>query len=419
MKRMDSEDMPRSAQAAGPHPGMGFREFVTIIAALMAMNALAIDSMLPGLQLIGKSLGIDFENQRQWIITAYLLGFGSAQIVYGTLSDRFGRRPVLLAGIVIYTIASFVAAWATSFELMIFARVAQGVGAASTRVLAVSIVRDCYSGRAMARIMSLTFIVFLTAPIIAPSIGQLILLVTEWPWIFRALALFGLVMALWTWLRLPETLHPEDRIPISFGRVTQAFRIALTTRNSVGYMLAMTLILGALFGFINSVQQLFADVFMAPQWFTTVFALVAVFMAFAALINSRIVIRLGTRRVSHWALVGFITLSALHTAVALAGFETIWTFALFQSCIMFCFGLVASNFNAIAMEPLGHIAGTASSVQGFVTTVGGALIGFFIGQHFNGTAVPLTLGFASCGLLAFGLVFVTERGRMFASGQQR
>ena len=417
---MDSERMPPSARVERvPHPGMGFREFVIIIAALMAMNALAIDSMLPGLQLIGEALGVAVENQRQWIITAYLLGFGSAQIVYGTLSDRFGRRPVLLAGIIIYTIASLVAAWASTFELMVVARVLQGVGAASTRVLAVSIVRDCYSGRVMARIMSLTFIVFLAAPIIAPSIGQGILLVAAWPWIFRALALFGLGMALWTWLRLPETLHDEDRIPISFGRVTQAFRIALTTRVSVGYMLAMTLILGALFGFINSVQQLFATVFGAPQWFTTVFALVAVFMAFAALLNSRIVIRLGTRRVSHSALVGFIALSALHTTTALTGHETIWTFALFQSAIMFCFGLVASNFNAIAMEPLGHIAGTASSVQGFVTTVGGALIGFFIGQHFNGTAVPLTLGFAICGCIAFGLVFFTERGRMFAPGQRR
>ena len=409
-------DIARSGIPALVHPGMGFKEFVIIMAALMAMNALAIDSMLPALPQIGHSLGIEVFNQRQWIITAYLLGFGGAQIIYGTLSDRFGRKPVLLAGICIYALASLLASQAGSFEFMIAARVAQGIGAASTRVLAVSIIRDCYSGRVMARIMSLAFIVFLAAPIIAPSIGQGILLLAPWPWIFSVLAAFGILMLCWTGFRLPETLHAEDRMPIQFGRVTNAFRLALTTRISVLYMLAMTLIMGALFGFINSVQQVFADVFALPQWFTTVFALVAIFMGLAALLNSRIVVRMGTRRVSHAALVGFIVFSVVHCAVAVAGLESIWTFAVLQALTMFCFGLVTSNFNAIAMEPLGHIAGTASSVQGFVTTVGGALIGLFVGQHFDGTVVPLTLGYAICGMLAIVLIAIAEHGRMFRSG---
>ena len=416
---MDSETPVRDEAPVEPisrHPGLTFRAFVITVAALMAMNALSIDSMLPALPQIGQTLGITLDNDRQWVVTAYLLGFGGAQIIYGPLSDRFGRKPVLLVGIAIYALASLFATFAGSFTLMITARVLQGVGAAATRVLAISIVRDCYSGRPMARIMSLTFIVFLAAPIIAPSLGQAILLVAPWPVIFALLAVFGVFMLVWTAVKLPETLNAEDRLPIEFHRVAQAFRLALTTRSSVGYMLASTLVMGGLFGFINSVQQIFADVLKQPQWFTTVFACVAFFMAVAALLNSRVVLRFGMHVVSHLALLGFILCAVLHCAVAISGHESIWTFAVFQAGIFFFFGLVVSNFNTIAMEPLGHVAGTASSVQGFVTTFGGALIGFFIGQHFNGTVVPLTLGFAVTGSLAFLTIFIAERGRMFRPG---
>lgn len=398
------------------HPGLSFRAFVVTVAALMAMNALSVDSMLPALPEIGRAFQITLENDRQWVVTAYLLGFGGAQIIYGPLSDRFGRKPVLIAGISIYALASIIATFSSGFTPMIAARVMQGVGAAATRVLAVSIIRDCYSGRPMARILSLTFIVFLAAPIIAPSLGQLILLVAPWQTIFGMLALFGLIMLAWTIAKLPETLDPRDRLPLEFGRVLQAFRLALTTRTSVGYMLASTLVLGGLFGFINSVQQIFADVLHEPEWFTTVFAGVAGFMAAAALLNSRIVGRFGMHVVSHWALVGFIAMAALHCLVALLFGETLLGFAAFQSGIMFFFGLTTSNFNTIAMEPLGHVAGTASSVQGFVTTFGGALIGLFIGQNFDGTVLPLAFGFLATASLAFMIVMVTERGRMFRPG---
>jgi DHA1 family bicyclomycin/chloramphenicol resistance-like MFS transporter len=261
--------------------------------------------------------------------------------------------------------------------------------------------------------MSLTFIVFLGAPIVAPTLGQLIVLVAPWPWIFGALALFGaLIVALSAW-RLPETLKPENRRPISPAALLDAFRIALTERTAVGYMLASTCIVGALFGFLNSAQQVFADALDAERWFAGVFALVAVFMGASSFLNSRIVERLGTRRVSHAALLGFIFFSALHAAIALGGRETLLTFIVLQSATMFCFGLVGSNFGAMAMEPLGRIAGTAASVQGLITTVGGALIGLVIGQQFDGTTAPLTVGFALCGLAALALVLWTEQGRLF------
>ena len=392
---------------------MSFHAFVGLAAALMATNALAIDSMLPALPEMARTLGILQDNDRQWIVTAYLLGFGVAQIVYGTISDRFGRRPVLLFGLTVYVLASIAAAFSGSFETMMLARVLQGVGAAATRVLVVSIVRDCYSGRDMARVMSLALIVFLAVPILAPSIGQAILWVAPWRWIFGVLTIFGAAVMLWVILKLPETLHEEDRKPIAFDTVLAAFRTTLTTRIAVGYMLAMAFVLGGLFGFINSAQQVFVDVFHAPEWFTTIFALIAMFMAVASLLNSRIVVRLGMRRVSHTALLGYIALTGTHALIALAGHESLWSFAAFQGGAMFCFGLLAPNFGAMAMDPLGHVAGTASSVQGFVTTVVGALLGFYIGQHFNGTVVPLTLGFSLCGLVALCIVLVAEKGRLF------
>ena len=407
-----------SAPTASPHPGMSFRQFVALVAAMMATNALAIDSMLPALPAIGDSLAIESPHARQWIVTSYLLGFGGAQLFYGTLADRYGRRPVLLAGFAVYTIASLLAAAATGFEAMMAARVLQGIGAAATRVLAVSIVRDCYSGRQMARVMSLAFLVFLAVPVIAPSIGQLITLVAPWRWIFGVLALFGLVVGTWAAIKLPETLHPEDRTPIAFAPVLASFSTILTNRVAMGYMFAMTLVFGSLFGFINSVQQVFTDVFHAPTIFPAVFAFIALFIAVASLLNARIVGRVGSRRVSHTALLGFIAVSVVHAGVALMGWETLWSFALLQGLTMFAFGLIGPNFGAMSMEPLGHVAGTASSVQGFISTVGGALLGFAIGQHMDGTVVPLTAGFVILGTGGLLLVLYAERGRLFQPQQK-
>lgn len=392
---------------------MGFKEFVALMAALMAINALSIDAMLPVLPQIGTSLGILTENAQQWVITSYLLGFGAAQLIYGPLADAFGRKPVLLFGIATYTVFTVVAAFAPSLATMIVVRVLQGAGAAATRVLVVTIIRDRYSGRVMARVMSLIFIVFLAAPVLAPALGQAIALVAPWQLIFAVLAIFGAGTAVWSWARLPETLHPEDRRAVSPAGVLEAFRLVLSSRIAVGYMLALTTMLGALFAFINSVQQVFADALGAPQLLAIVFALAAGWMAVASFLNSKIVERVGTHRVSHAALLGFIVVSIAHSVLAFAGHETVLSFATLQAAAMFCFGLVGANFNSIAMEPLGRVAGTGSSVFGFVTTVGGALIGFAIGQQFDGSVVPLTLGFVACGVATLVLVAITEKGRLF------
>jgi DHA1 family bicyclomycin/chloramphenicol resistance-like MFS transporter len=400
-----------------PLPELGFRQFVAMIAAIMAVNALAIDSMLPSLPAISVSLHIATENERQWVVTAYLLGMGVSQIIYGALADAYGRKPVLLTGLGLYVFFSLMAALSTSFEMMIAARLLQGMGAAAARVLTVSIVRDRYAGRQMARVVSLALIVFLSVPIFAPSIGQAIVLFASWRWIFGALAMFASILILWIIFRLPETLHPEDRAPLSAKAMLHGFRLSLTSRMGVGYMLGAMLVIGALFGFLNSAQQIFSDVFGAPRLFPILFAAIATGMALSSFLNSRIVEKLGTRIVSHGALLGFVAISAFHVLLAASGHDTIFRFAFLQFCTMFCFGLIAGNFSAMAMEPLGHVAGTAASVQGFVTTVGGALLGFFVGQNFNGTVVPLILGFAGFGAAAILVVLVTEKGRLFRPTQ--
>ncbi|MDZ7631521.1 MAG: multidrug effflux MFS transporter [Gemmatimonadaceae bacterium] len=377
------------AHVTRPNQKIGFREFVALIAALTALNALAIDAMLPALPQIGTALGVTTDNKRQWVITAYLLGVSSTQVVYGVLADRFGRKRVLLTGVELYAVFAPSAAFATTFTQLVWARAFMGAGAAALQVLAVSIIRDRFAGAQMARVMSLTFMVFLTAPVLAPSIGQAILSVSGWRTIFGFLATFSLVLMTWATLRLPETLHPDDRLPLDVRRVAHAFRTVFGSRMTAGYMLAAACVLGGLFGFITSVQQVFTDIFHAPTLFPLIFAAVAMGMAASSLLNSRIVERLGVRYVSHRALVGFLVFGGVHWLVARGGYESIATFALLQGAMMFCFGMIAANFASIAMEPLGHVAGTGSSIYGSITMAVGSTLGFAIGQQFDGTAVPL------------------------------
>lgn len=395
-----------------PHEGLTFGGFVVLMASIMALNGLAIDSMLPALPHIGEEFGLQDENRSQWIISAYLLGFGACQIFFGPLADRYGRRGPLLFGVGMYALFSLVAVFVTSFEVMILTRVLQGAGAAATRSLSVAIVRDNYSGRRMASVMSLVFIVFLVVPILAPLFGQGLMLFVSWHWIFAALAVLSSLLFWQIAFRLPESLRPEDKLPLEIGRVFRAFAVVLTTRMSIGYTLAMTLVLGALFAFINSAQQIFADVFGIPALFTLVFASIAGCMALSSFINSRIVERIGSRRVSHTAIIGFTVFSAINLLTAVTGDQTLLTFSVLLAATMFCFGLTGPNFGAMAMEPVGHIAGTASSVQGCVTTLGGAVIGFIIGQQYDGSTLPLLVGFTLLGASAIAVVLVTEK-RLF------
>jgi len=405
--------MTRHVAAQQVERRLGFVEFVVLIAALQALGALSIDSMLPNLPAIGASLGVMDENRRQLVITAYLLALGVSQVVYGPLADRFGRRPVLLTGLVIFVAFSLLATLAPTFELLLLARALQGVGAAACRTITVSVVRDRYVGREMARVISLTSMVFMAVPIMAPALGQLVLMVASWRWLFGLLGLVGAALLVWTLTRLPESLHPEDRLPIQPRRIARAFATAALNRTSVGYILGQAFLFGGLLGFITSAQQVVAEALGAGDRFPLIFAICASFIAVASLLNARLVMRLGMRRLSHAALLGYVAVAAVHLAVVLSGHETLAVFVVCQAATMFCFGLASGNFGAMAMEPMGHIAGVASSFQGFVSMVGASLIGFAVGQAFNGTIVPLEAGYLLCGLCALAAVLTAEDGRLF------
>jgi MFS transporter, DHA1 family, multidrug resistance protein len=396
------------ANAAGRAPGR--REFVLLIAALMASNALGIDAMLPALPAIGEALGVAEENRRQLVITFYMLGFGAAQIAYGPLADRFGRKRLLVGCMLAYAGFALLSGLAGSFTLLLVARTLHGVAAAGTRVLVIAVVRDRFEGSAMAQVMSTAMIIFMLAPILAPGLGQLLLEVGSWRWIFLALAIYALALSVWAALRLPETLAREHRRPLSTRHFAAAVRETLTTRVSAGNTAAMTLTFGALLGFINSIQQVVFDVFHRPELIGIVFACIAGPMAVSSWLNSRLVMRFGSRRLLLTAMSAFTGMATLHLVLILTVGETIWSFVAVQALTMGCFGLIGSNSGALAMEPLGHIAGTASALQGLLSTVGAALIGLLIGQLFNGTTIPLVAGFVICGALGLAIAAWANAG---------
>ena len=411
MNRIHADE---SRSLSEPRAGPGFREFVVLMAGLMSLNALAIDAMVPALPAIGDSLDILVENDRQLVVSVYVIGFGTTQLLYGPLADRYGRKPVLLASLFLYVGFALLCAAAGSFLLLLAGRFAQGAAAASTRVLVISIIRDRYEGTAMARLMSLVFMVFLLMPVLAPTFGQLTLLVAPWRWIFFGLAGFAAVMMLWTAMRLPETLKPEYRRPFSLPAMIDGARETLSNRQSLGYTLAFTVMIGALMGYINSIQQIVFDVFGRPELIAATFAGVALPMAATSYLNARLVMRIGIRRIAHSGMILFTLLAALHLAFAEIG-ESLAVFVLMQGLIMACFGLASSNCGTLAMQPLGHVAGTASSVQGTISTIVGASVGIAIGQSFDGSVIPLVSGYFLCGATALGIVAITERGRLFGS----
>jgi len=403
--------------SAGPGPvpgprGPGFGEFVVLAAALMSTQALAVDAMLPALPTILAALRVGIANHGQWIITAYVAGLGVGQLLWGLISDRYGRRPVLLTGLSLYVLAAVLCGLTDSFIALLAWRFTHGLAAASV-VVTRSVIRDLYSGRHMARVMSLTYIVFLMVPLAAPSLGQLVLMVAPWRFIFMVFAGFGASVWLWALLRLPETLHPEYRLTLTRAHIVGAVRLVLTDRTSLCYTLAVSVMFGALLAYVGMMPQIFSVVFRRPALMPAMFALCALGMGFASFLNSRIVERIGMRIISHTALLAYIGVSMLHMAVAALGLERMWTFVLLQSLTMACFSLAASNFGAMAMEPVGKVAGIGAALQGCVSMVGGALVGAFIGRQFTGSTLPLAAGAWGCGLISLVFVLLAEQGRLF------
>ena len=400
--------MPEKREAAK----IGFLEFVVLAAAMMSTQAIAIDAMLPAFPIIGRSLEVANENHVQWIVTAYMSGLGCGQLFWGLMSDRFGRRPILVGGLGLYVLAALLCGLAGSFHTLLVWRFVHGLAAASV-VVTRSVIRDLYSGRHMARVMSLTFMVFLTVPILAPSLGQFVLWLAPWRYIFIVCGLFAAFVCTWAFWRLPETLHPEYRLTLNLSHIAGAIRLVAFNRSSLCYTFAMSVMFGGIMAYVGMVQQIFGEVFHRANLMPSMFALCATCMGVAAFLNSRIVERFGMRRISHTALLTYLGITGLHSAIAFMGFERLWVFVVLQSATMACFALSISNFGAMAMEPIASVAGIGASLQGFVSTLGGAMVGALIGRQFNGTMVPLPAGSLGCGLTSLLFVLLAEKGRLF------
>lgn len=396
---------------------LSLAEFVIMTAMLMALNALAIDIMLPALPAMGADFAVTHENDRQLVIVAYMLGFGVSQLIYGPLTDRFGRRGVLFISLFFYSIAGVACVFAPSFEWLIAARVFQGASAGGSRVIAVSAARDLYVGREMAKVMSLVMIVFMAAPIIAPYIGQQMLKVMDWRGIFWGLAGFGVVMFVWVFVRLRETLPPERRQPFNLATMFRNYGKVIRTREALGYTIASGFLFGGLMSYISASEQLYHEVYPTGDMFPLWFAGAAVAMTVSNLLNSQLVERLGMRVISHAALIALVVISAVHAGLALMGPVP---FPLFYTLVLLAFfmiGFQGPNYNAIAMEPLGALAGSGAALIGFASSFVSASIGGLIARQFDGTITPIFIGHFIVSALALLTIFITERGRLMRANR--
>jgi DHA1 family bicyclomycin/chloramphenicol resistance-like MFS transporter len=393
--------MNASAEQAGP----SLAEFVVIISLMMSLTALSIDAMLPALPQIGRDLGVQNANDRQLVVSVLFLGLALGQLFFGPLSDRVGRKPTVYAGYALYIAGALLSVLVASFPMMLVGRLWQGLGVSAPRAITLALVRDRYKGRAMARVMSFVSSVFILVPMIAPTLGQTILLFSGWRGIFGSFVLMALITLSWFALRMPETLAPEHRAPFSLRRIVDATLEIARNRIAVGYTVSAGLVSGAFLGYLNSAQQIFQEQYALGKLFPLAFGVISLSIGLASLLNARLVMRLGMRFLVRRSLLVIIGLSilALGIVLPLGGQAPLWLFMAYIMVTFFCVGILFGNQNSLAMEPLGHLAGIGAAVVGSLSTLISMSLGTIIGQSYNGTLLPLIVGIA----LLSGLCILT------------
>lgn len=398
------------AEGARPLAGkpLGFAEFIALMAMISATIAFSIDSMLPALPRIAAELTAGDVNRAQLVLTSFVMGMGIGSFFTGPLSDAWGRKRVLIGGMVLYSLAALLASVAQSLELVLAARLVQGLGAAGPRIVSMTMVRDLHSGRAMARVMSFVMMVFILVPALAPFVGSVVIAAVGWRGLFAAFVVFALVVCLWLGLRQPETLAVADRQPLQPVKLWRALIEVFSHRNVVIATMVLTLFFGILFGTLSSIQPLFAEGFARGSSFPYWFAAIALCAGTGSMLNARLVMRLGMRFLTSAALLTQAVLSLLMAVMTLNGLWPDWAcfpaFLIWITSIFFMGGLTPGNLNALAMEPLGHIAGMAASMTSAVSTVLAVLIAAPVGLAFDGTPVPLAFSVAVLAALGFGLM---------------
>jgi DHA1 family bicyclomycin/chloramphenicol resistance-like MFS transporter len=388
-------------------------EFIILMALVISQVALSIDAMLPALPLIAADLGVADLNDSQYVILVFFAGMALGQIFFGPMSDSLGRRPAIIAGFILFMAGCALSVFALDFEHMLVGRLLQGMGAAGPRIVSIALVRDQFSGREMARIMSFIMIVFILVPVFAPAIGQLVLLLAEWRAIFMLFLLLALILVTWFWRRQPETLARENRVRFSVAGLLLDVRAIFRIRAALGYTLTMGLVFGAFVGYLSSSQQILQLQYRLHELFPLYFGILACAIGCAALVNARLVMRFGMRRLSRFALRGICLLSIpfLLYAWTRQGHPPLYLLMAYLLPLFFCFGILFGNLNAMAMEPLGHIAGLGSALVGSVSTLLSVLFGVLIADAYDHTVLPLLTGFALLGLTALGVLRWTDAGQ--------
>jgi DHA1 family bicyclomycin/chloramphenicol resistance-like MFS transporter len=391
--------------------GPGYLEFVTLMAVMISITALSIDMMLPAFPMIGKDLRVDHANDVQLVVTVLLFGMGIGQLLFGPVADSFGRKPVIITGFAIFIIGCLFSIFSNRFEVMVIGRMIQGIGTGGPRTAIIALIRDQYGGRSMARIMSVIMAIFIVVPVIAPALGQVVLLAMSWRAIFGVLMIQGIVVLTWFAVRQPETLSRDDRIPFSSGRILKGVLVVCKNRLSMGYTLASGFISGALISYLSSAQQIFQEVYGLGREFPIYMAILALFVGGASFVNSRIVMRFGMRTLSHRAVLIFIVQMIVYCAITyqIGGRSQLWLMMAFFAPSFFCMGIMFGNLNAIAMDPLKHIAGIGAAIIGSLSNFLASFLGALVGRCYDGSTLPLASGFVILGILTLIAMRWAER----------
>ncbi len=373
-----------------------FTEFVIIISLMMSLTAFSIDAILPALQQISNDLAVINPNDRQLVISVIFFGIAFGQLFFGPLSDNIGRKKAIYIGYATYIIGALISGLAVNFPMLLIGRILQGVGVSSPRGVTLALVRDQYEGNRMARVLSFAMMVFILVPTIAPSIGQAILLLADWRSIFVVFVIFALISVTWFSIRMPETLLPENQIPFSIKRIFKSILEILKTRFALGFTLASGCVYGVFVGYLNSTQQILQDQYALGELFSFYFAVISLSLGFASFMNSRFVMRFGMIRMVQWALRIQFGLAIIFLGInfSLPGQPPLWALMTFFMLFYFGTGILFGNINALAMQPLGKLAGIGSGVVGSFSTFLSMLLGTIIGRSYNGTIIPLVIGMA-------------------------
>ena len=381
-------------------------EFVALMASLMSIVALSIDALLPALPDVGDALGVVNSNDNQMLITMIFLGLGFGQLIFGPLSDSFGRKPIVFIGFLIFVAATIVCVSSNSFEVMIAGRILQGIGLASPRTLSIAMIRDSYSGDFMAKILSIVVMVFILVPVIAPSLGQFLLHYYNWKSIFYVNLLFGVIIIVWFWKRQEETLEHANRIKFTPSLFLDGTKEFWKHKNAVAFTLISGFIMGSFMVYLSTAQQIFQVQYKLADKFPYIFASLAIAVGLATFLNSRYVIRFGMWRIAYAGTIAFCFISLLYVALFWSrdnpSIEILITFFALQ---FFAIGFLFGNLRSLAMQPLGHIAGIGAAINGFISTVMAVPIANYIGSFVSNSVLPLFIGFSVFGILSL-LIFM-------------